>query len=55
MVVTPAKETAERREKHKAARGKERGVWTQHLPKEDQKILDIIGDIFENQAMEPKN
>ena len=51
--MTPAKETAERREKHKAARGvKKEGYGHNIFRKEDQKILDIIGDIFENQAME---
>jgi len=51
--MTPAKETAERREKHKAARGvKKEGYGHNIFRKEDQKILDIIGDIFENQTME---
>jgi len=51
--MSPAKETAERREKHKAARGvKKEGYGYNIFRKEDQKILDIIGDIFENQAME---
>ena len=51
--MTPAKETAERREKHKAARGVKKEEYGYNIfRKEDQKILDIIGDIFENQAME---
>ena len=51
--MSPAKETAERREKHKAARGvKKEGYGHNIFRKEDQKILDIIGDIFENQSME---
>ena len=52
-MMSPAKETAERREKHKAARGvKKEGYGHNIFRKEDQKILDIIGDIFENQSME---
>ena len=51
--MSPAKETAERREKHKAARGvKKEGYGHNIFRKEDQKILDIIGDIFENQSIE---
>ena len=51
--MTPAKETAERREKHKAARGVKKEEYGYNIfRKEDKKILDIIGDIFENQAME---
>jgi len=51
--MTPAKETAERREKHKAARGVKKEEYGYNIfRKEDQKILDIIGNIFENQAME---
>ena len=51
--MSPAKETAERREKHKAARGVKKEEYGYNIfRKEDQKILDIIGDIFENQAME---
>ena len=51
-MMSPAKETAERREKHKAARGvKKEGYGHNIFRKEDQKILDIIGDIFENQSM----
>jgi len=53
LVETPKIDKKLRRKKHKAARGvKKEGYGHNIFRKEDQKILDIIGDIFENQSME---